>query len=129
MPVTVRFAPSPTGRLHVGNVRTALLNWLFARQSGGAFWLRLDDTDTQRSTEEFAEGIRRDLGWLGLPWSREERQSLRTDRYVAAADLLKARGRGPQATLALPAGQLRCRSGTAAHDRFVERPHSRRSDG
>jgi glutamyl-tRNA synthetase len=93
MPVTVRFAPSPTGRLHVGNVRTALLNWLFARQSGGAFWLRLDDTDTQRSTEEFAEGIRRDLGWLGLPWSREERQSLRADRYVAAADLLKARGR------------------------------------
>jgi glutamyl-tRNA synthetase len=93
MSVTVRFAPSPTGRLHVGNVRTALLNWLFARQSGGAFWLRLDDTDTQRSTEEFAEGIRRDLVWLGLPWSREERQSLRTDRYVAAAELLKARGR------------------------------------
>ena len=93
MSVTVRFAPSPTGRLHVGNVRTALLNWLFARQSGGAFWLRLDDTDTQRSTEEFAEGIRRDLVWLGLPWAREERQSLRTDRYVAAAELLKARGR------------------------------------
>jgi glutamyl-tRNA synthetase len=93
MSVTVRFAPSPTGRLHVGNVRTALLNWLFARQSGGAFWLRLDDTDTQRSTEEFAEGIRRDLDWLGLPWAREERQSLRTDRYLAAAELLKSRGR------------------------------------
>ena len=93
MSVTVRFAPSPTGRLHVGNVRTALLNWLFARQSGGAFWLRLDDTDAQRSTEEFAEGIRRDLDWLGLLWAREERQSLRTDRYVAAAELLKARGR------------------------------------
>jgi glutamyl-tRNA synthetase len=93
MPVTVRFAPSPTGRLHVGNIRTALLNWLFARQSGGAFWLRLDDTDTQRSTEAFADGIRRDLEWLGLAWAREDRQSLRTDRYVAAAELLKECGR------------------------------------
>ena len=64
----VRFAPSPTGRLHVGNIRTAVLNWLFARQAGGAFWLRLDDTDVQRSTEAFADGIRRDLEWLGLSW-------------------------------------------------------------
>lgn len=93
MSVTVRFAPSPTGRLHVGNVRTALLNWLFARRSGGDFLLRLDDTDLQRSTEEFAEGIRSDLDWLGLKWMREERQSLRTDRYVAAAERLKAEGR------------------------------------
>ncbi len=93
MTVTVRFAPSPTGRLHVGNVRTALLNWLFARQTGGAFLLRLDDTDVQRSTEAFADGIRHDLEWLGLAWAREERQSQRTDRYVAAAELLKARGR------------------------------------
>ena len=75
----VRFAPSPTGRLHVGNIRTALLNWLFARQTGGDFWLRLDDTDLQRSTEEFADGIRRDLEWLGLGWAREERQSARTE--------------------------------------------------
>ncbi|MFA5900008.1 MAG: glutamate--tRNA ligase [Hyphomicrobium sp.] len=93
MSVTVRFAPSPTGRLHVGNVRTALLNWLFARQSGGDFWLRLDDTDVQRSTEEFVEGIRADLTWLGLNWTREERQSLRTDRYLAAAELLRKHGR------------------------------------
>lgn len=93
MTVTVRFAPSPTGRLHVGNVRTALLNWLFARKSGGTFLLRLDDTDLLRSTEEFASGIRSDLDWLGLNWAREERQSLRTDRYIAAAELLKEQGR------------------------------------
>lgn len=93
MTVTVRFAPSPTGRLHVGNVRTALLNWLFARRAGGDFWLRLDDTDLQRSTAEFADGIRRDLAWLGLEWTREERQSERTGRYVAAAEALKAAGR------------------------------------
>jgi glutamyl-tRNA synthetase len=93
MTVTVRFAPSPTGRLHVGNIRTALLNWLFAHKSGGVFWLRLDDTDLQRSTEEFAQGIRDDLLWLGLKWACEERQSARTDRYVAAADFLKRQGR------------------------------------
>ena len=66
MTVTVRFAPSPTGRLHVGNARAAVLNWLFARQSGGRFVLRLDDTDRERSTEEFARGIEADLAWLGL---------------------------------------------------------------
>ena len=93
MAVTVRFAPSPTGRLHVGNVRTAILNWLFARRHGGTFWLRLDDTDVTRSTEAFAEGIRRDLAWLGLAWDREERQSARVARYEAAAELLKDRGR------------------------------------
>jgi glutamyl-tRNA synthetase len=93
MTVNVRFAPSPTGRLHVGNIRTALLNWLFARKSGGTFLLRLDDTDLQRSTGEFAEGIRQDLSWLGLDWGREEKQSLRTDRYVAAAEALKRKGR------------------------------------
>ncbi len=93
MPVTVRFAPSPTGRLHVGNIRTALLNWLFARQAGGEFWLRLDDTDLQRSTEEFADGIRRDLEWLGLGWTREERQSARKERYEAAVAKLKKLGR------------------------------------
>jgi glutamyl-tRNA synthetase len=93
MSVSVRFAPSPTGRLHVGNVRTAILNWLFARRNGGTFWLRLDDTDVQRSTEEFADGIRRDLDWLGLAWDREGRQSARTERYDAAAELLKNSGR------------------------------------
>jgi len=89
----VRFAPSPTGRLHVGNVRTAILNWLFARQQGGTFWLRLDDTDLQRSTEAFADGIRHDLHWLGLEWAFEERQSARVARYEEAARLLKERGR------------------------------------
>ncbi len=93
MSVTVRFAPSPTGRLHVGNVRTAILNWLFARTQGGTFWLRLDDTDLARSTEAFAEGIREDLKWLGLAWAREERQSARVARYEAAAFLLKEEGR------------------------------------
>ncbi|HEX9881339.1 MAG TPA: glutamate--tRNA ligase [Hyphomicrobium sp.] len=93
MAVTVRFAPSPTGRLHVGNVRTAILNWLFARQQCGTFWLRLDDTDLQRSTEAFADGIREDLTWLGLEWAREERQSARLQRYDAVAFVLKDEGR------------------------------------
>ena len=62
----VRFAPSPTGRLHIGNIRTALYNWLFAKQQGGDFILRLDDTDQERSTDEFAQGIVEDLAWLGM---------------------------------------------------------------
>ncbi len=93
MPPIVRFAPSPTGRLHIGNVRTAILNWLFAKKSGGTFLLRLDDTDRERSTEAFAAGIRDDLAWLGLTWAGEERQSERTDRYAAAAESLKSDGR------------------------------------
>jgi glutamyl-tRNA synthetase len=88
----LRFAPSPTGRLHIGNVRTATLNWLYAAKHAGLFILRLDDTDLERSTEEFAQGIRDDLTWLGLTWAREERQSLRTDRYEAAASQLKVSG-------------------------------------
>lgn len=91
MTVTVRFAPSPTGKIHIGNVRTALLNWLFARKCGGRFILRLDDTDTARSTEAFAEGIRQDLQWLGLTWDDTFRQSDRTARYQeAAAELIRA---------------------------------------
>ncbi|CAA2140336.1 glutamate--tRNA ligase [Hyphomicrobium sp. ghe19] len=88
----VRFAPSPTGRLHIGNIRTATLNWLFARKHGGSFLLRLDDTDTVRSTEEFAAAIRDDLTWLGLTWSDFARQQDRTDRYDEAAAALKASG-------------------------------------
>ncbi len=88
-----RFAPSPTGFLHIGNLRAALFNWLIARQAGGRFILRLDDTDPERSTEEFAEGIQTDLVWLGLTWDRFEKQSLRLDRYAAAAERLKAMGR------------------------------------
>lgn len=93
MSVTVRFAPSPTGRLHIGNIRTAILNWLFARKEGGRFLLRFDDTDVQRSREEFVEAIRHDLQWLGLTWDEEARQSARTDRYDAVAAQLKAAGR------------------------------------
>jgi glutamyl-tRNA synthetase len=88
----VRFAPSPTGRLHIGNIRTAALNWLYARKHGGSFLLRLDDTDTARSTDEFAQAIRDDLEWLGLSWDEEARQQDRTARYEAMATALKANG-------------------------------------
>ncbi len=88
----VRFAPSPTGRLHLGNARTALVNWLFARKSGGSFLLRLDDTDRERSRAEFAASIETDLRWLGLDWDAFVRQSDRLDRYAAAAQRLKAAG-------------------------------------
>jgi glutamyl-tRNA synthetase len=93
MSVTVRFAPSPTGRLHAGNIRTALFNFLFARKAGGDFILRLDDTDRERSTEEFADGIREDLAWLGLVWTLEVSQSDRFPLYKAAVERLKAAGR------------------------------------
>ncbi|MEG6510004.1 glutamate--tRNA ligase [Methyloligella sp. 2.7D] len=93
MTVIVRFAPSPTGRLHVGNIRTALLNWLFARKQGGRFILRLDDTDQQRSTLEFAEGIETDLAWLGLDWDVFMRQSDRLEEYDRVVEELKASGR------------------------------------
>ena len=89
----LRFAPSPTGRLHVGNARVALVNWLFARQGGGSFLLRMDDTDAERSTEAFAQGIEEDLTWLGLAWDEFARQSDRTDRYDLAAERLKEAGR------------------------------------
>lgn len=91
--VAVRFAPSPTGRLHVGNARGALLNWLFARKHGGTFLLRLDDTDTARSTEEFAKGIETDLRWLGLDWDRFAKQSDRFSLYAEATETLKKNGR------------------------------------
>ncbi|HEC00275.1 MAG TPA: glutamate--tRNA ligase, partial [Sphingomonadales bacterium] len=93
MSVKVRFAPSPTGLLHVGNIRTALVNWLFCRQQGGTFLLRFDDTDAARSTEAFAEAIERDLTWLGLTWDETARQSDRIDRYAQAVEKLKADGR------------------------------------
>jgi glutamyl-tRNA synthetase len=93
MAVRVRFAPSPTGRLHVGNIYIALHNWLFARKAGGEFLLRLDDTDRERSTEDFANGIKADLEWLGLSWNLFDRQSVRLAIYDAAADKLRAVGR------------------------------------
>lgn len=90
--ITVRFAPSPTGYLHIGNARTALWNYLIARRAGGRFILRLDDTDTERSREEYAAAIREDLAWLGINWNLEERQSLRVARYAEKLEALKAAG-------------------------------------
>lgn len=90
---TTRFAPSPTGRLHVGNIRTALHNWMLAQKAEGQFILRIDDTDAERSKEEYVEAIRADLKWLGITWDREERQSARLPRYEAAFDALRTVGR------------------------------------
>jgi glutamyl-tRNA synthetase len=93
MTVVTRFAPSPTGTLHVGNVRTALHNWLWARKHGGRFLLRIDDTDLERSKEEYVEAIRADLGWLGFDIDGEERQSARFALYEAEFAKLEAAGR------------------------------------
>ena len=93
MTVTVRFAPSPTGRLHAGNIRTALVNYLFARKMSGDFILRLDDTDQERSTQEFARGIEEDLAWLGIEWAKQVHQSDRFALYAATVEKLKAMGR------------------------------------
>lgn len=93
MSVKVRFAPSPTGRIHVGNVRAALANWLFAKGRGGSFVLRIDDTDLERSTKAFETGIETDLAWLGLVWDERYNQSARFALYQQAADRLKAQGR------------------------------------
>lgn len=93
MSVITRFAPSPTGRLHVGNIRTALINWMYARAHGGQFLLRIDDTDTERSTKAFEDGIVADLDWLGLSHDIFMRQSERFARYDAAIAALKQQGR------------------------------------
>ncbi len=93
MTVTTRFAPSPTGWIHVGNLRTALMNYLIARQSGGTFILRLDDTDQERSKQEYIDGLKADLDWLGIRYDRIEQQSKRMARYAEAAEQLKAAGR------------------------------------
>ena len=92
MSVTVRFAPSPTGKLHVGNVRTALINWLFAKSQGGKFILRVDDTDTERSTKAYEDDLKEDLKWLGLEWADTFNQSDRFDKYDAAAQKLRDMG-------------------------------------
>ncbi len=91
--IKVRFAPSPTGRLHVGNLRTALVNYLFARKMGGQFMLRIDDTDTERSTAAFEADIRADLEWMSMGWDCEDRQSLRLARYDEALSRLIKSGR------------------------------------
>ena len=88
--INVRFAPSPTGKLHVGNLRTALVNYLYARQQNGQFMLRIDDTDEERSRPEFETAIRNDLKWMGMKWDCEDRQSARLARYdEALAHLFK----------------------------------------
>jgi glutamyl-tRNA synthetase len=92
MTITTRFAPSPTGRLHVGNIRTALHNWLWARQNGGRFLLRIDDTDAERSWEEHVDAIRADLDWLGLDHDGEARQSERFSLYEEKFEALVASG-------------------------------------
>ncbi|MGP7794870.1 glutamate--tRNA ligase [Sphingomonas sp. CLY1604] len=93
MTVITRFAPSPTGTLHVGNIRAALHNWMFARAQGGRFVLRIDDTDAERSEERFVAGIRADLAWLGLEADAQVRQSERFALYQARFDALVAAGR------------------------------------
>ncbi len=93
MTILTRFAPSPTGRLHVGNIRTALHNWMFARANGGRFVLRIDDTDAERSEERFVDAIRADLDWLGMTPDGEERQSARGDIYEARFAALVEAGR------------------------------------
>lgn len=92
MSVTVRFAPSPTGKLHVGNVRAALWNWLFSRKEGGTFILRIDDTDKERSTAAYEDGLRADLSWLGLTWDKTFKQSERFGDYDVVSDALRAMG-------------------------------------
>lgn len=91
--IKVRFAPSPTGWMHIGNTRTAVFNWLLAKKLGGKFMLRIDDTDVARSKKEYEEAIRDILVWLGLNWDEEARQSARTARYDAVVAELKAKGR------------------------------------
>ena len=90
---TTRFAPSPTGYIHVGNLRTALFNYMIAAKSGGTFILRIDDTDPVRSEEKYVDAIKQDLEWLGLTWDKVERQSDRMDRYAETADKLREMGR------------------------------------
>ncbi len=92
MTVTVRFAPSPSGYLHVGNMRLAVINWLFARRESGRLWLRMDDTDPERSSPEYTAAIQEDLRWMDLDWDAYGRQSDRLDAYAAAAERLKASG-------------------------------------
>ena len=90
---TTRFAPSPTGYIHVGNLRTALFNYMIAAKNGGTFILRIDDTDPVRSEEKYVDAIKQDLEWLGLTWDKVERQSARMDRYAETADKLREMGR------------------------------------
>ncbi|MGH1492412.1 MAG: glutamate--tRNA ligase, partial [Acidimicrobiales bacterium] len=86
MTVRVRFSPAPTGYLHVGSARSALFNWLYARNKGGSFVLRIEDTDADRSKPELIDAIKESLQWLGVDWDEEYHQSDRFDRYREAAE-------------------------------------------
>ncbi|MGE3770809.1 MAG: glutamate--tRNA ligase [Bdellovibrionales bacterium] len=92
MTVRTRFAPSPTGYLHIGNIKTAVLAWLYAHRTGGSFMLRIDDTDRERSKPEYEEAIKEDMTWMGLTWDRFDRESARFDIYADAAEKLKQSG-------------------------------------
>lgn len=91
--IRTRIAPSPTGLLHIGNIRAGLYNWLFAKKNGGSYMLRIDDTDRVRSKPEYEEAIRQDMTWLGLSWDRTARESDRMDVYLDMIEKLKATGR------------------------------------
>ena len=91
--IKVRFAPSPTGWIHIGNIRTALFNYLWTKKMGVTLLLRIDDTDILRSKAEYAEGIRDAIVWLGIKWDEEARQSARVKRYDEVVEKLKADGR------------------------------------
>ena len=93
MTTITRFAPSPTGLLHLGNIRTALINWLYAKNSGGKFILRIDDTDQERSKDEYISQIKYDLEWLGIDYDETFNQSSRFDRYKEQFEKLKSDGR------------------------------------
>ena len=89
MTFLTRFAPSPTGYLHVGNIRTALFNFLLSKKNGGKFLLRIDDTDLERSKQIYEDEIKRDLEWLGIEWDLYEKQSNRFERYIEVFENLK----------------------------------------
>ena len=93
MTCKLRFAPSPTGELHVGNARTALVNFLFAKSNNGILLLRIDDTDKERSEKKFEESIKNDLLWLGIKWDMMDRQSNRFENYTNAIKILEENGR------------------------------------
>ncbi len=93
MSVKVRFAPSPTGLLHIGNIRMAIIVWLFARKENGQFLLRIDDTDPDRSKDEYTDQLKKDLEWLGIGWDEYAHQRDRMDRYDECIEKLKADGR------------------------------------
>jgi glutamyl-tRNA synthetase len=130
MSTIVRFAPSPTGRIHIGNARTAILNWLMSRKNHGQFILRYDDTDTARSTQEFADGIAADVAWLGIVPDRVEWQSKRFDRYDAVVRDMKAKGQlypcyETADELERRRKRQEARGGLRTYDREGRKPHWR----